>query len=144
MIMVTVFFLIMVLAPSGFAEKTVKTKYLEFSSQKEKPVNLASDYATLKSPSTGELPIHGFTICGSIQIHYFQGIQAFYTVRQNVPTKRCIFTIKISLKSTTALSLPTMAVRSTQTLKLNLASGLTPGPMPALPSIGTLDLSLWL
>ena len=87
MIMVTVFFLIMVLAPSGFAEKTVKTKYLEFSSQKEKPVNLASDYATLKSPSTGELPIHGFTICGSIQIHYFQGIQAFYTVRQNIPTK---------------------------------------------------------
>ena len=84
---VTVFFLIMVLAPSGSAENSVITKYLEFSSQKENPVKLAVNFTTLKSPSTGELPLHGFTICGSIQIKYFRRRQAwvsFYIYKQNI------------------------------------------------------------
>ena len=65
------------------AKSIVPTKYLQFSNQKDKAVKLPVDFATLKSPATGELPFNGFTICGSILIGYFRGKQAFYTVRQN-------------------------------------------------------------
>ena len=76
-----VFILITVLTVA--AKNIVKTKYLQFSNQKDKAVKLPVNFATLKGPKTGELPFNGFTICGSIFIGYFRGRQAFYTVRQN-------------------------------------------------------------
>ena len=65
------------------SSSAVETKYLEFSTQKENPVEQSVDFATLKSPATGALPFNGFTICGSIRIGYFRDKQAFYTLRQD-------------------------------------------------------------
>ena len=68
---VIVFLPITVLSASAYDENSFKTKYLEFSSQKDEAVDLAVDFATLKSPNTGERPLDGFTICGSILVGYF-------------------------------------------------------------------------
>ena len=70
------------IAPAS-AESPVKNKYLEFSNQKEKAEEPPVNFATLKYPSTGNLPLNGFTICGSSRIGYFRHRQAFYTLRRD-------------------------------------------------------------
>ena len=80
----TVTFLLLILCSSAPPSvSSVRTKYFEFSTQKEKAVQLSVNFATLKSPVTGALPLNGFTICGSIRIGYFRYRQAFYTLRRD-------------------------------------------------------------
>ena len=63
------------------AQSIASTKILEFSNQKEDVQIEATTYATLKSEHM--LQSGRFTICSSIYIGYFQGGQAFYTLRRH-------------------------------------------------------------
>ena len=60
---------------------SLTSKYLQFSSQKESPLEKASNHAILKSPAA--VSLKSFTICSSIYVRFFRGYQTFYTLRRN-------------------------------------------------------------
>ena len=61
----------------------VKLEYIQFSNQLGTQLKEARNYATLKSGDFDELSSGRFTICGSIYIGFFRGVQTFYTLRRN-------------------------------------------------------------
>ena len=65
------------------SQNLVKQDYLQFSNQTDDSLDKATDFAILKSGTSGGVPSDQFTICGSIYIGYFRQSQAFYTVRRN-------------------------------------------------------------
>ena len=85
------------LAVIATANGTLKTQYIQFSNKSQRVPDQVENFATLKSPTTGELPSHGFTICGSSFISFFRGQQAFYTLRQNDHTSLW-FSLYISIQ----------------------------------------------
>ena len=75
-------------------------KFLKFSNQSEPPVKESVNFATLKYGGSGKLSRNQLTICGSIYIPFYRGLQTFYVVSTNTGEKLWL-SLKINNQDTT-------------------------------------------
>ena len=78
----------------------IEHKHLTFSNQTGPSLIEATNFATLNNGGFGKLSVNRLTICGSIYINFFRGLQSFYTVR-TYSQEKLWFSLKIDNQDTT-------------------------------------------